>query len=730
MSKTDNNTYTDEKQSKHPTPLLDPIPEGIPKVLKNAPRWAPWEGVWDPKRKGGRGAWDKVPRDPQNLMHGLSSHAKWYGFAMALEGWDGLSLVAPGGGVGFNMTRLRGLVAGDLDDCFNADGSLAPWAAEIIQKAATYAELSPSGKGARFFLRAQLAEDWTQVKPEKKAAGVGGIEMYGGNSPRFVTVTGRKLEGCPDDVAEAPAGFLDWLAAEYRKVGGKEKSAQEPPPDMPDLIDVGDLPRIADLSLSPRVVAFLETGECGADGSRALAGAAIALLEATATPSGMLRPAVVLSMLADNSHAWAIAMRHRKDDEARALEYLWRWHVSEGLSKARPVAGEFENLDETEGGEASGGGDQQQGDGSEAKKPRRGLVRMDQFIAELPTPDFIVDDIMQRGWLYSLTAPTGHGKTAVALEMAFRVATGTPLGDAGCDQGSVVYLAGENADDVRARCLMAAEREMDRFNDPNDLPIYFLDRVIRVEESIDWLFKEIEKVGGASLVVVDTAAAYFTGDDDNNNVEMGDYARMLRRLCGAKGRPTVVVLSHPIKSPSKGNLLPRGGGAFLNEVDGNLRLWSDQRGVTELHWCGKFRGKEFEAVTFKLEEAKSGKYVDSKGRRMSSVIASVMPPVEVETAQARHLDLTRRVLQSFVTHPGASFEERCRLLGMVSDKGTTQKSSLKKIIDRHVEAKFLAKEEFGTAYRITKRGRAVLSKGGDSTSDDGQDDDLSTSNEA
>jgi hypothetical protein len=339
---------------------------------------------------------------------------------------------------------------------------------------------------------------------------------------------------------------------------------------------------------------------------------------------------------------------------------------------------------------------------------RRGLVQMDQFIDELPTPDFIIDDVMQRGWLYSMTAPTGHGKTAVALEMALRVATGTPLGEAGCDQGSVVYLAGENADDVRARCLMAVEREMDRFSEHKQLPIWFLDRVIRVEENIDWLFKEVEKIGGASMVVVDTAAAYFAGDDDNNNVEMGDYARMLRRLCAANGRPAVLVLSHPVKNPSKGNLLPRGGGAFLNEVDGNLRLWSEQRGVTELHWCGKFRGKEFEPVTFKLEEAKSSRYVDSKGRRMSSVIASVMSAAEVEQASAKHLDLSKRVLQSFLTHPAASFDERCRLLGMVSDKGTAKKGSLSKIIERHVEAKFLEKEEFGTVYKLTNRGKEAL----------------------
>lgn len=362
-------------------------------------------------------------------------------------------------------------------------------------------------------------------------------------------------------------------------------------------------------------------------------------------------------------------------------------------------ADEFEDLSGSGGGEDTGGAE---------KSKRRGLVQMDQFIAELPTPDFIVDDIMQRGWLYSLTAPTGHGKTAVALEIAFRVVTGTALGEAGSQQGNVVYLAGENADDVRARMMMVRERELDRFSQYENLPIWFLDQIVDIKGKNDWILREVERIGGASLIVVDTAAAYFMGDDDNNNVEAGDYARMLRSLAKAKGNPTVLVLAHPVKNPSKHNLLPRGGGAFLNEVDGNLRLWSDQRGFTELHWCGKIRGKEFEPVTFKLEEAYSGSYKDSKGRRMSSVIASVVTTAELEQSQKKHLELETRVLMSFQDKPEASFEERCKMLGMMSDKGTAQKSSLAKIIERHVAKKFLRKDELANTYHLTKEGKAAL----------------------
>jgi hypothetical protein len=45
-----------------------------------------------------------------------------------------------------------------------------------------------------------------------------------------------------------------------------------------------------------------------------------------------------------------------------------------------------------------------------------------------------------------------------------------------------------------------------------------------------------------------------------------------------------VALCHPTKGASRGNLLLHGGGAFLNELDGNLANWFHGPGeVTELH---------------------------------------------------------------------------------------------------------------------------------------------------
>jgi hypothetical protein len=53
---------------------------------------------------------------------------------------------------------------------------------------------------------------------------------------------------------------------------------------------------------------------------------------------------------------------------------------------------------------------------------------------------------------------------------------------------------------------------------------------------------------------------------------------------------SVVVLCHPIKNVNDpAQLLPRGGGAFLAEMDGNLTVWKRDDDTVELHHT-KIRG--------------------------------------------------------------------------------------------------------------------------------------------
>lgn len=80
------------------------------------------------------------------------------------------------------------------------------------------------------------------------------------------------------------------------------------------------------------------------------------------------------------------------------------------------------------------------------------------------------------------------------------------------------------------------------------------------------------------------------------------------------GQPCVIVACHPVKNAADDNLIPRGGGAFLNEVNGNLTTAKSIAGPVELHWQGKFRGHEFAPILFTLPTVTHEQLKDSRGR--------------------------------------------------------------------------------------------------------------------
>ena len=132
-----------------------------------------------------------------------------------------------------------------------------------------------------------------------------------------------------------------------------------------------------------------------------------------------------------------------------------------------------------------------------------------EFVAGFVPPDYLIDGLMQRRFAYSMTAHTGSGKTAVALLIAALVALKRALGEYQLEGGRVLYLAGENPDDVRMRWIAMA----DVMNfDINTIDVHFLPgNNFKLSEIASRIEAEVTKIGPVVLVVVDTSAAYFEG---------------------------------------------------------------------------------------------------------------------------------------------------------------------------------------------------------------------------
>src|SRR5215471_4900564 len=326
-----------------------------------------------------------------------------------------------------------------------------------------------------------------------------------------------------------------------------------------------------------------------------------------------------------------------------------------------------------------------------------------EFITNFVPPDYLIDGLIQRRFIYSMTGPTGEGKTSVALLLALFIDRGWKLDNREIDRGKVLFLAGENPDDVRMRWIKLLD---DMKVAADEVNVFFVPGSFALSNKglRDRIMKASEANGPFALIVVDTSAAFFEGDDENVNTQMMAHAKMLRGLIDLiAGSRTVTVTSHPVKHFSRENMLPRGGGAFLNEMDGNLTCMKvDGTLVAELHWQGKFRGIDFGAIPFRLEVGKTDKLKDSKGRHIWTVIARAITEKERDAAEDTGQKNKAQLLAAMAKMPGASLADLAQEVRWTTKDGKPYRSLVQRLLSALREDKLVKKES----------GRWVLTKAG------------------
>jgi len=331
------------------------------------------------------------------------------------------------------------------------------------------------------------------------------------------------------------------------------------------------------------------------------------------------------------------------------------------------------------------------------------LLSSAEFVGGFLPPDYLIDGLLQRRYVYSLTAPTGAGKTCIALYIAMCVALGMKLSGLDVEKGRVLFFAGENPDDIRSRWIKLCEVMGQK---PDDVEISFMPGTppISNPEIRQRIDAEAEKHGPFSLLIVDTSAAYFQGDDENSNKQLGDHARLMRTFTELPGGPSVLVTCHPTKTPDMSNLVPRGGGAFLAEVDGNLvAIKHSGSMIVELNTHGKFRGPEFSPISFKIVPGTSNKLVDTKGRSIWTVTATPITQTERDgidnSTQANYDDL----LVMMKNRPGLSLAGYAEALNWRNGKGELNKRLVQTATIAMTKDKLIEKKN--ERYCLTSKGK-------------------------
>ena len=190
--------------------------------LAALPRWVAWQNEPDPTDPAR--APRKRPYSPKGGSAKADDPATWGTRREAETAAEKLPMPLDAGGTGFELGDIgNGLSIGgiDLDTCRDEDsGAFTPWAAEVLLKFSSYAEVSPSGHGAKIFFAYATADlpafrqamggtsgrRWSLPGTNNHPPG---IEIY--LAGRYFAVTYARVDSTPIEIKTIDTATVLWV---------------------------------------------------------------------------------------------------------------------------------------------------------------------------------------------------------------------------------------------------------------------------------------------------------------------------------------------------------------------------------------------------------------------------------------------------------------------------------------------------------------------------------------
>lgn len=474
---------------------LQPIFENIPRELHKG-KWCVWRAEPDPKRPG---KINKVPYRP-NLNKCIKLSTKkpelWGTFEEAKNAY--LKNKDFFDGVGYLVAAD---FIGDLDKCVSGGFIFGEEAKHILDKTNSYTEYSPSNKGIRIFAFGKLpGSNFSNNKT--------GVEFYGdGETPRFVTVTGHKLEDFPSELSTIEPGVLKELYDQYEP----ERSTHSEDLPMVELLPEEQIPCVDSLRLSEKHVSWLNEGFEGNDDSFDLQIVTKKLYENDLTDEE------VLSLLWEAPGSRDVAMRKRGQNEDNALTFLWR-HQCLKARNLRPSIG-FDTNGQSQNAEI-------------IDHPKKSetlnfkILHATDVLAKLGPVDWQIEDFLEKDSTGLIFGEPGSFKSFIALDMGFHVAAGKCWHGREVQQGPVIYLAGEGHNGLARRLAAWSSHHSIKFD---DLPLYISETAASLCDpnsvmDVVLAVKSIAvKFGSPAMIIIDTLARNFGPGDENSTTDMSRF---------------------------------------------------------------------------------------------------------------------------------------------------------------------------------------------------------------
>lgn len=282
---------------------------------------------------------------------------------------------------------------------------------------------------------------------------------------------------------------------------------------------------------------------------------------------------------------------------------------------------------------------------------------------ELPDPEPLIDNVLDRGTTALLYGRWGTGKSFVALDWAASVATGRRWQERASEHLRVLYVAAEGAFGMKARTHAWETGWGTKISDehlhvlPTPVNLTRPGEVRELAALID--------TNGYDFIVLDTLARCMAGADENSAQDCGivvEHLDLLRRHTPG-GRGVVLGVHHT----GKDGLTMRGSSALEGGVDTVYRVTADG-GVSTLERRKRKDGPEDDVHHLKLAP------IEGTG---SVVLECLTPDFGV-----RHRTRTVSLMSQFMSHFAATGATGSQLLEVTDLPRATAYRALNDLLQR------------------------------------------------
>jgi hypothetical protein len=259
----------------------------------------------------------------------------------------------------------------------------------------------------------------------------------------------------------------------------------------------------------------------------------------------------------------------------------------------------------------------------------------DRVANDMTTP--LIKGVLSVGAMSVVYGESNSGKSFLALDLAFHVATGRPWNGHKVRQGAVLYIAAEGGPGFHKR-VAALRKHYDARGVPFGVapcPIDLL-RGGDTHKLIDAVREFEARKGKVELIVVDTLSRALAGGDENSSTDMGAFVRHVDKLREAT-KTHVMVIHHSGKDKARG---ARGHSLLRAATDTEIEV---ERGKWTVMKQRDVDGNK--SGRFDLQSIDVG--VDTDGDRITSAIVRVLSefdPAPLTPAEVRWMDAFTTVL--------------------------------------------------------------------------------------